>query len=179
VIRGRSGSRSTLVGLVAAALCVPAAVGVVLLDVRASATTGHNAARHGALAAAARITHDILSYDYRTIDQDIARARAETTGTFARQYAAATAELRTQAVATRAIVQARVRDTGVVTAGSKQVVVLVFADQVSVTRASTRSVPTTRLIPSAVQLTLTDVGGRWRVATLSAVQTGAPGSAAG
>jgi hypothetical protein len=55
------------------------------------------------------------------------------------------------------------------------VVVLVFADQVSVTRTNAATAPTTRLIPSAVQMTLVDVGGRWRVSALSAVQTGTAG----
>jgi Mce-associated membrane protein len=165
-------------GLVAAALCVPTTAGVVLLTVRSSAASDRNSAREGALGAAAHIARDILSYDYRTIDQDLARARGETTGSFARQYAAAAAQLRTQAAATHAIVQARVRDTGIVSAGGGHVVVLVFADQISVTRAKAAAVPVTRLIPSAVEMTLTDTGGRWRVAGLSAVQTGAPGSAA-
>lgn len=170
--RGRLWS---LVSLVAAALCIPAAVGVVLLAAKTSGTADRNGARHAALQAAAGIARDILSYDYRTIDHDIARAKSETTGRFERQYAAASAELRTEALASHAIVQARVRDTGVVTASASRVVVLVFADQVSVIRKSASTVPTTRLIPSAVQMTLTDVAGHWRVSALSAVQTGASG----
>jgi Mce-associated membrane protein len=170
---------SSLVPVVAAGLCVPAAAGVVLLAGEASAASDRNSARHDALAVAPAIARDILSYDYRTIDRDIAHARSETSGEFARQYDAASAELRTEARANHAIVQARVRDTGVVAATSSQVVVLVFADQVSVTRTSAGSVPTTRLVPSAVQMTLTKVDGRWRVSALSAVQTGASGSAAG
>ena len=170
---------TSLAVIVAAALCVAAAVGVVLLAGSASAGSDRNDDRAGALAAANRIARDILSYDYRTIDRDLARARAETTGPFAQQYAAAATDLRTQAVATHAIVQARVRDSGVVSAEAGRVVVLVFADQVSVTRLKAAAVPTTRLIPSAVQMTLTDSDGHWRVSSLTAVQTGAPGSGAG
>lgn len=170
--------RATVI-LVAAALCVPVAVGVVLLAAKASAASARNESRTGALDAATRITRDILSYDYRTIDRDLARARSETTGTFERQYAATAAALRSQAVATHAIVQARVRDTGIISASANRAVVLVFADQVSVTRAQAAAIPTTRLIPSAVQLTLTNSHGRWLVSALSAVQTGGPGSGAG
>ena len=141
----RTSRLSSLIPVVAAALCLPAAIGVVLLAGRASAGSDRNGARHDALAAASGIARDILSYDYRTIDRDIATARAETSGEFARQYAAASAELRTEAQANHAIVQARVRDTGVVAASSSQVIVLVFADQVSVTRTSASAVPTTRL----------------------------------
>lgn len=157
-----------LVSLVAAALCLPVAVGVVLLTVKASASTSRNTARHDALGAAARIARDLLSYDYRTIDRDLARARGETTGAFARQYAATTAPLRAQAVASHAIVQARVRDAGIVSASANRVVVLAFVDQASITRTSKAAVPTTKLIPSAVTVTLTDVGGRWRVVALAA-----------
>jgi Mce-associated membrane protein len=171
--------RRALISVVAAALCVPVAIGVVLLAGKASAASDRNGARTDALGAAARIARDLLSYDYRTIDHDVARARAETTGTFARQYASAAADLRTQALATHAIVQARVRDTGVVSATTRRVVVLAYVDQVSVTRASKAAVPTTRLIPSTVQMTLSARAGRWRVAALTAVQAGATGSGAG
>lgn len=167
------------ISLVATALCAPVAVGVVLLATRASAASARDDARTGALGAAARIVRDILSYDYRTIDRDLARARSETTGSFERQYAAAADALRRQAVATHAIVQARVRDTGIISASANRAVVLVFADQVSVTRSKAAAIPTTRLIPSAVQLTLTKSRGRWQVSALSAVQTGTPGSGAG
>ena len=168
---GRRGTIA-IVSVVAAALCVPAAVSVVLLAGKASADSKGNAARAGALSAAAKIARDILSYDYRTIDRDLARAHAETTGAFARQYAAAAVQLRTEALATHAIVQARVRDTGIVSANAHQAVILVFADQVSVTRLKAAQVPTTRLIPSAVQMTLTNAGGRWRVSALSALEAG-------
>ena len=175
----RRGQMSALLGVVAAGLCVPAAVGVVLLTTKASAATARDAARHDALHAAARIARDVLSYDYRTIDGDIARARSDTTGVFAREYASAAAQLRSEAVVAHAIVQARVRDAGIISAGTSHVVVLVFADQVSVTRAAGSAIPTTRLIPSTVQMTLTQVGGRWRVASLTALQAGATGSTAG
>ena len=160
-------ARRGLVSIVAAALCVPTAVGVVLLCVKASDAIDRNDARGTALGAAARIARDLLSYDYRTIDRDLARARSETTGEFARQYAATTTDLRAQAVASHAIVQARVRDTGIVSASTNRVVVLAFIDQVSITRTSASAVPTTRLIPSAVKMTLAEVDGRWRVTGLS------------
>jgi Mce-associated membrane protein len=163
---------STIVSVVTTALCVPAAVSVVLLAGRTSADSKANAARSGALIAATKIARDILSYDYRTIDRDLARARADSTGAFAAQYAAASAQLRTQALYTHAIVQARVRDAGIVSANSHEATILIFADQVSVTRLMAAQVPRTRLIPSAVQMTLTKSGGHWRVSALSALETG-------
>jgi len=170
---------SLTASVVAAAMCLPASVGVVLLAGKASATADEDDARHGALEAAARIARDVLSYDYRTIDGDIARARAETTGEFARQYATAVDQLSAQSKQTQAIVQARVRDTGIVSATADRVVVLVFTDQVSIIRPPGAASPTTRVIPGTVQLTLTKVGDRWRVSELSAVQTGSAASGAG
>jgi Mce-associated membrane protein len=175
----RQSEWSFTASLVAAALCIPAAAGVVLLAGKASATADEDNARHGALSAAARIARDVLSYDYRTIDGDISRARAETTGEFARQYASAVDGLSAQAKQTQAIVQARVRDTGIVSATPDRVVVLVFTDQVSILRAPGAATPTTRVIPGTVQLTLNKVGDRWRVSQLSAVQTGPAASGAG
>ena len=175
----RSGPRSAIASVVAAALCIPAVVGVVLLTTKANASADEDTARRAALHAAGRIARDILSYDYRTIDQDLARAQADSTGEFARQYASTADGLRAKAKSTQAIVQARVRDTGVVTGTSEEVVVLVFADQISITRSPGAASPTAQEISSAVQLTLTERAGRWRVSALSAVQTGAPTSAAG
>ena len=160
--------RRGLISIIAAALCVPAAVGVVLLAGKASAAHDRDNARSGALGAAARIARELLSYDYRTIDRDLARARADTTGALARQYADAATQLRTQALATHAIVQARVRDTGVVTVSADRVVIVAFIDQVSITRAAKAAVPATRLIPSTVQMTIVRTGDRWRVSGLSA-----------
>jgi len=160
--------RRGLISIVASALCFPAAVGVVLLAGKASDAHDRDDARSSALGAAARIARELLSYDYRTIDRDLARARADTTGALGQQYAEAAAQLRTQALATHAIVQARVRDTGVVSASTDRVVVLAFIDQVSITRTSKSAVPGTRLIPSTVQLTLTKVGNGWRVSALAA-----------
>jgi len=164
--------KTAIVSLLAAALCVPAAVGVVLLAGKASADSDDSNSRASALGAAATIAREILSYDYRTIDRDVTRARADAIGRFAQQYASAADQLRARALATHAIVQARVRDTGLVSADSHEAVVLVFADQVSVTRLRAAQVPTTRLIPSAVQMTLTRTGGQWRVSALSALEAG-------
>ena len=160
--------RRGLISIIAAALCVPAAVGVVLLAGKASAAHDRDNARSSALRAAARIARELLSSDYRTIDRDLARARADTTGALARQYADASTQLRTQALRTHAIMQARVRGTSVVTASADGAVIVAFIDQVSITRAAKAAVPATRLIPSTVQMTIVRTGDRWRVSGLSA-----------
>ena len=152
-----------------AVLCLPALAGLVLLVLRGGApdTTAH--ARHDALAAATTAAHDVHSYDYRTLDRDIARAKAETTGAFSQQYAASAGQLLTEAKQVKAIVQASVGLPGVVSATRDTVVVLVFVDQASVKQLPGQKQPTTRIDQSRVRLTMTKVGSRWLVSALSAL----------
>jgi Mce-associated membrane protein len=126
-------------------------------------------ARTDAVAAARIAAHDLLSYDYRTIDTDIARAKSETTGEFASQYASTAAQLLAQAKQVRAIVQAKPSTPGVITATGNQVVVLVFVDQLSVKEVAGSRTPTTRIDQSRVRMTMTRVGDRWLVSQLAAL----------
>lgn len=153
----------------AAALCLPAAVAVALLVGQVGADAATQASRAAAVAAARTAAHDLLSYDYRTIDHDIARAKTETTGLFARQYAQTAQQLLTQAKTVRAIVQATPSSPGIVSATSDEVVVLVFVDQASVKQLPGAKAPATRIDQSRVQLTMTKVDGRWLVSQLAAL----------
>lgn len=149
------------------ALCVLMAVLVSVLAQRDAQARQTDRARHGALASAARIVRDVLSYDFRTIDADIARAQRDTTGEFAAQYNDAATELRSRAIANRAIVQAQPQPPGVVSANARQVTLLLFVDQVSVRQLPGASSPLTRATQSRVQMTLTEVDGTWRLSALS------------
>lgn len=163
---GRDGARRLAAALVL--LCVPVAAAVVALGLRDRADAAERHDRHQALLAARQIARDVLSYDYRSIDRDIARARSEATGLFARQYAQTATELAATARQTHAIVQATARRAGVVTADGGDVVVLLFVDQVSVKQVSAGT-PTSRLDQSRVRMTLTKVNDHWRVSQLSAL----------
>ena len=135
----------TVVAVVCAVLCVPAAAAAVVLATRGPAPDSTAHARHDALHAATTAAHDLLSYDYRSLDTDIARAKGETTGAFAQQYAETAGKLLDQAKQLKAIVQA------------------------SVKQLPGQAKPTTRIDQSRVQLTMTKVGGRWLVSALSAL----------
>ena len=126
-------------------------------------------ARTAAVAAARTAARDLLSYDYRTMDRDIARAKSETTGLFAGQYASASDRLAQQAKQARAIVQASPSAPGVVSASRDQVVVLLFVDQASVKQTPGQRQPTTRIDQSRVRMTMTLVRGRWLVSQLAAL----------
>ena len=165
--RGRSGLRT--VSLVCLLLCIPAAAAAVLLALRHHSSDATATAREQALTAAKQAAHDVLSYDYRTLDADVARAKKETTGLFAQQYSQSAGQLLSQAKQVRAIVQASVGLPGVVSATDDQVVVLVFVDQASVKQTAGQKTPTTRIDQSRVRLTMTKVGDRWLVSALSAL----------
>ena len=154
---------------VAAALCVPVAAGVVVLGLHDRADAATDDARTAAVEAARRAAHDVLSYDYRTLDKNIALAKSEATGLFAKQYAQSTDQLVEQARQTRAIVQATPSSPGVVTASNDEVVVLLFVDQASVKQLAGQKTPATRIDQSRVRLTMTKVGGRWLVSQLAAL----------
>ena len=162
--------------LVAAALCVALAAANVVVWVTgrgssdsASRATVPAAARDDALAAARTAARDLLSYDYRTLDKDIAKAKSETTGAFAKQYAGAAGRLVADARQARAIVQASPSAPGVVSASADQVVVLLFVDQASVKQTRGQRSPATRIDQSRVRMTMTLVHGRWLVSQLAAL----------
>ncbi len=154
---------------IGAALCVPVAAAVAMLTVHQDHTTAADRARGEALVAAKQAAHDLLSYDYRTMSADVARATAETTGAFAQEYAGTARQLTTQARQLRAIVQATTTAPSVVSATADQVVVLVFVDQASVRKAAGDKTPVTRIDQSRVRLTMTKVHGRWLVSQLAAL----------
>lgn len=122
-----------------------------------------------ALAAARSSVHTILSYDYRTIDTDIANAKADSTGVFAGQYAGTARRLLSEASQVKAIVQATVGSAGVVSASTDNVVILLFVDQASVRKTPGRAAPTTRIDQSRVRVTMTKVDGHWLVSDLAAL----------
>jgi Mce-associated membrane protein len=156
-----------------ALLCVPAAVAALVFwqqtpnaSARSSLVSPSNEV---AVAAAKTAVHSILSYDYRKISQDIAQAKSQTTGLFAQKYATTASRLLSEAKQVRAIVQATVGSSGVVSAAPNQVVVLLFVDQAAVRRTPGQKSPTTRIDQSRVRVTMSRVNGKWLVSDLAAL----------
>jgi Mce-associated membrane protein len=71
----------------------------------------------------------IFSYDYRTFDASVAKARTFITGSFIGEYAKTTTALKPTAVQVQAIVQAQVSAVGVVAVTDGSVEVLVYLNQ--------------------------------------------------
>lgn len=108
----------------------------------------------------------ILSYDYRTLDNNFQQARALTTGGFRTQYQQTTSQLvRPQALKEKAIVQASTRDAGLISASDDNAVVLVFVDRIT-TKAG-QNKPTFN--QDRVRMTMTKVNGKWLVSKLDAL----------
>jgi Mce-associated membrane protein len=173
----RSRSRQTTATLVLALLCVPAAAAALIFWLVTPSSAASSSApgpllsanTQSALTAAKSSAQAILSYDYRSIGPDIARAKADTTGVFAHQYAGTAARLLSEAKQVKAIVQATVGSAGVVSASPSAVVVLLFVDQASVRQDHGQKSPQTRIDQSRVRATMTKVGGTWLVSDLAAL----------
>ena len=150
--------------LLVATLSLTLTAGLLVLRVRAAAGT-EQARRQGQTAAEAAAV-DLLSYDYRHLDRDLARARRSLTGRFADDYAATTEKVvRPTAGQVHAVVRAEVAASSVVRATADQVVVLLFVDQ---TTTSTR-LQEPKVDLDRVRITLQPRAGRWLVSGVSAL----------
>ena len=146
--------------LVLATLALVVAAAVLALEVREQQQVEQ--AREDALAVAEGSAVEVLSYDHRRLDEDVAEAERLSTGRFLEQYRAATRDLAEQARAGSVVVTARVPSASVQTASADEVVVLLFVDQT--TERADLAEP--RLDQNRVRLTVQRVGGRWLVAEL-------------
>jgi Mce-associated membrane protein len=154
--RWRIGSMAVLGMMVLAA-----AVVTVRLAAAAHRDEAVMRARHAALAAAAAEMRQILSYDYRSIGSDLAKARSDTTGQFRGEFGVLASQLigpaaRQQHTVTRATVVS----AAVASAAANRVVVLLFIDQHTASKAR----PSFQLTASQVRVTMELTGGRWLVA---------------
>lgn len=128
-----------------------------------------DSSRGDALVAATSAAQKVLSFDYRTMTADVARAKATATGPFLHQYEQTSASLVKEVGPAKAIVQASVQSGSVVNASKGQVTVLLFVDQASVRQTSGQKTPVTRIDQARVQMTMVKQHGRWLVAQLSSL----------
>jgi len=165
--RSRSVSRpgrartATLAALGVLALAFAVLAGVGFWQFRdAAATAG---ARTDGLAAAMRLTPELLTYDYRTLPADAARAQAATTGAFGDQYRSLIdRSVKPNAPGQQLVTKATARDSAVLSASRDQVVALVFLSQV--TTSTNLTAP--RLDSSGVRVILHQIHGQWLIAGL-------------
>ncbi len=124
-----------------------------------------DSARNDALASANAAAPALLSYDYRSFDASVAKARKYVTGPFAKQYASTTKGLKANAVKEHAVVSAQVSASGVVSASPTQVVVLLYVNQYR----QNSNITGQKVDQNRVVMTMVPVGDLWKVSKVTAV----------
>lgn len=122
-------------------------------------------ARTASTATAERAAAVILSYDYKTLDDDEKAAERYMTAGYAKKYAKTFDKLvRPNAADLHAHVEATVRASGVVTADPDRSDVLLFVDQTTVSKANDGQKQTAL---NRVEMKMVQQGGRWLVSDIT------------
>lgn len=121
-------------------------------------------ARDAGMQAATTLTQKVLSYDWKTLDADVAASEKVLAPSFRSEYAKAMAGVKDQTVKNQVKLTANAVATSIVSATEKKVVALVFVNQVTVAKGTANQ----RLDQNRVLVTLTRDGGEWRVSKMDA-----------
>lgn len=146
--------------LVVLAVVALGALGWLYLDLRRAQETSAAAAE--AAQAARAYAADMLSYDHRTIEADLARARSHATGPLADHYASLAGTFVPQVVSQRKVQQATVAAVAVEEAGPERVKVLVFLNT-----TTSRTDQPAEVVQNRARLVMVVTDGRWLVSGLS------------
>ncbi|MGW4421707.1 hypothetical protein [Streptosporangium sp. NPDC004631] len=151
--------------LTAVALSLTAVIGIMFIDLdrlRAEESAGQEA-----LATARSVAVDMLSYDYRTIEQDFSRARVYTTGSLTQYYRDLGATLVPTVKRQRTVQEATVAGAAVESATSDRVEVLLFVNMGTVKTLPGERQPRRQVSQNRARLVMVKQDGRWLVAELS------------
>jgi Mce-associated membrane protein len=165
----RRGRLRSFAPVIAAALCIPCAVLLVVFLLRLHSKDATDTSRSDAARSARTAAAELLSYDYRHINDDVTQAKGLITKPFDAEYAETAKTLQTEAVKLKAIVQANVRTVSVEDATRNRVVVLLFVDQSSVKQLPGGTQPVTRVDEQRVRFTMVKTHGRWLVSEVAAL----------
>ncbi|MFL6239333.1 MAG: hypothetical protein ACJ735_07605 [Actinomycetes bacterium] len=157
----------SLAPVIAAALCIPCVVLLVLFTMRLQSRDATENARKAALRSARAAAVALLAYDYRHITSDVSAAKKLITKPFTDQYAQTTSTLLSEAPQLKAIVRADVRTVAIEDASRDRAVVLLFVDQSSVKQLPKQTKPVARVDEQHVRMTLVRSHGQWLVSELS------------
>lgn len=157
--------RAVVIALLVLVLGLGAVSGVFWYD--AHALRVDEEAGREAMAAARRVAPDLLSYDYRTVEQDLARATEHTTGELAKHYKELSATLVAKAKAEKTVQTAAVADAGVERAEGDRVEVLLFVNTGTVKEIPGKAEPQQQVSQNRARLVMIRQGSRWLVAELS------------
>jgi Mce-associated membrane protein len=147
--------------VIAASVLVPA----MWLDLR-DLRDGDGAAAE-AMATAKKVAPAMFSYDYRSVEADLARAGGYTTGELTRHYKELTTSLVSQAKAEKTVRTAAVVDAGVERATPDRVEVLLFVNMVTVKVIPDQDGQQQQVSQNRARFVMVRQDGRWLVAALS------------
>ena len=116
------------------------------------------------MAAAARLTQKVLSYNWQTLDADTKAAEALLAPSFRAEYAKTMAGVKDQTIKNEVKLSADVAATSIVSATENKVVALLFVNQVTTAKGTANE----RVEGSRVLVTLTRGDGEWRISKLKA-----------
>jgi hypothetical protein len=119
-------------------------------------------ARDEGMQAAAQLTQKVLSYDWKTLDEDIKAVEPVLAPSFRSEYLKTMEGVRAQTVKNQVKLSAEAAATSIVTATESKVVALVFVNQVTTAKGAQNQ----RVDSSRVLVTLTGTGGDWRISKL-------------
>ena len=173
---GERHARSTD-GRPAAAVAVPALVALVvlaivavvlatLLSLRVSHNHEKNQAATAALSAATTGVASVLSYNYKSLDSDFAKAEATLTPSFRKSYQATTAKaVQPLAAKYQAVSTAQVSAAGIIASTTSAAKVLVFVSQ----QVTNTQLSAPRLDRSRIEVELVHTKGQWLINKLTPV----------
>lgn len=162
--------------LVLAALVLLAAAGVGVSwwraeqGVSAQAPDGSlvgDEARTQVLVTAADLTKRTLSYDYKSLKNDMEVARARMTPKFRKEYDGTMAQVRANTLKNKIVLEAVVVSSAIIRATEHRATVLVFVNQT--TTAGTGKGRNQQLNRNSLVITLTRGGGDWDMSKLTAL----------
>jgi len=140
-------------------------VAAVVLGVLGQRSAGLSEARDAASANASKRLPVLLSYEHGTLEADLDKAIAQTTGGFRDEYRKVLDEVVTPTATRKKVdTSAVVSGVGVVSAERERVVVLAFLTQTTSTNGGAPSVAGSR-----VEVTMVPVGDTWLVSDLKPV----------
>ncbi|MFC6578409.1 hypothetical protein ACFQBS_16930 [Planomonospora parontospora] len=109
----------------------------------------------------------MLSYDHRTIEQDLARAAGYATGELTEHYRRLSTTLAPTARRQQAVQSVAVSGAAVESAGSDRVEVLLFMNVSTVKTPAGEKAPRRQVSQSRARFVMVKKGSRWLVAELS------------
>jgi len=124
-----------------------------------------DAPRSEAVIAAADLTQRALSYDYRTLANDMEIARARMTPEFRKEYDGGMKPLRANTLKNKIVVQADVVASSIITATEHKARLLVFSNQAT----SAQTTDAKRVDRNSLLITLERGKGDWMLADLTAL----------